>query len=142
MPQTIMIGAKDPNIAYLLQRYAEESGFQVAPVCQNDDLFDIAVQLQPTVIILDIDFVETADWTMLRRLKASPALRRFPMIVYSCLNEPPDDWLENVDGVILKSALYDDFVAVLKRATAELFLPADRPTEEQPLLHDAVATDN
>jgi CheY-like chemotaxis protein len=142
MSQMIMIGAKDQNIAYLLQRYAEESGFQVTPVCQNDDWLDRVVQLQPTVIILDIDFVETADWAMLRRLKANPALRRLPMIVYSCLNEPPDDWRENVDGVILKSALYDDFVAVLKRATAEHFLAADRLTEEQTLLHDALVTDD
>jgi CheY-like chemotaxis protein len=115
MSQTIIIGANDPNIAYLLQRYAEESGFQATPICQNDDLLDLVYHLQPPLIILDIDFIERADWEMVRRLKAEPATRHLPIVVYSCLNEPPDDWREGVDGYLLKSALYDDFVAVLKR---------------------------
>jgi CheY-like chemotaxis protein len=114
MSQTIIIGANDPNIAYLLQRYAEESGYQSARVCQNDDLLERVRHWQPAAIILDI--VQAADWTTVRRLKAEPALNHLPIIVYSCFDDPPDDWRDGVDGFWLKSILYDDFVAVIERA--------------------------
>ena len=142
MPQTIIIGAKDPNIAYLLQRYAEESGFQAAPICQNDDLLDTAIHLQPIVIILDIDFIETADWEMVRRLKAEPATHHLPIVVYSCLNEPPDNWREGVDGFLLQSASYDDFVAVLKHASSEPSTDDAPLNMEQANWREAVTTDD
>ena len=47
---------------------------------------------------------------------ADPTTRNVPIIIYSCLEEPPEDWQEGVDGYLLKSAMYDDFVAVLARA--------------------------
>ena len=141
MPQTIILGVQDPNIAYLLQRYAEESGFQIAPICQTDNLPDLANHLQPALIVLDIDFIDTTDWAMVRRLKADLALRHLPIVVYSCLNEPPDDWREGVDGFLLKSPLYDDFVAVLKRATSTQAADETQHSEEQMSLRDAVTTD-
>ncbi len=45
MSQTIMIGANDPNITYLLQRYAEESGFQTAHVGHSKDVLELAHRL-------------------------------------------------------------------------------------------------
>ncbi len=142
MSHTILIGAKDSNIAYLLQRYAEESGFQTAPICQFDDLLDRVHHLNPTVIILDIDFIETADWAVVRRLITQPVAQHLPIIVYSCLNEPPDDWREGADGFLLKSALYDDFVSVIKRATSTHDADETQPVDEQAGLADAVIADD
>jgi CheY-like chemotaxis protein len=117
MPQTIMmIGANDPNIGYLLNRYAQETGFQTSSVSQEQDILDLANHLHPTLILLDIGFVETKDWEFLHRLKADPAVRDIPIIVCSCLGEPPENWHEGKDGFLLKSAMYDDFVAVLEQA--------------------------
>lgn len=142
MPQTILLGAKDPNIAYLLQRYAEESGFQTTPICQSDDLPDLADHLQPALIILDIDFIETADWAIVYRLKTEPAMRHLPIVVYSCLNEPPDNWREGEDGYLLKSALYDDFVAVIKRAASTQYADKTQAIEEQAVVHDTATTND
>ncbi len=122
MPRTIMIGANDPNIAYLLQRYAEESGFQTVHACQNEDVIALATHLQPNLIILDIDLDQATHRGILHRLKAEPATRSIPVVIYSCLDEPPEEWRENADGLLLKSVMYDDFVAVLERAGA----PAQR----------------
>jgi peptide/nickel transport system ATP-binding protein len=115
MTQTIMIGVNDPNIAYLLQRYAEESGHASTQVRQSQEIPTLARALKPTFIILDLALVETANWEIVRRLKAEPATSGIPIIIYSYLDEPPDKWHEGVDGY-LKSARYDDFVAVLEQA--------------------------
>ena len=129
MSQTIMIGANDPNTAYLLQRYAEESGFQPVPVFQSEDILATADRLQPTLIILDIALVAKTAWEVVRRLKTHPATRRVPVVIYSYLEEPPEDWHEGVDGYLLKSALYDDFVAVLERAGSKQVANNVRPPE-------------
>ena len=55
MPQTIMIVANDPNITYLLQRYAEESGFRTVSACQGKDVLDLAHHTHPVLIILDTE---------------------------------------------------------------------------------------
>lgn len=127
MPQTILIGTIDPNITYLLQRYAEESGFETAHVSQSDDVFALAFRLQPALVILDVELLEQADREVLRRLKGAAATREIPIIIYSYLDEPPDDWRDRADGYLPKSALYDDFVGVLKRALAPK--PAPRRKE-------------
>jgi len=118
MPQTIMIAANDPNIAYLLQRYAEECGFQTVNVCQGKDVLDLAQRTKPALIILDIELPETNSGKVLRQLKTEPATHDIPVVVYSCLDEPLDDWREGVNGYLQKSVMYDDFVAVLRRAGA------------------------
>lgn len=130
MPQTIMIGANDPNITYLLQRYAEESGFQTAHVCQGQDVQALAFRLQPALIILDIELVEASDREILRRLKGESATRDIPVVIYSYLDEPPDDWEQSVDGYLPKSVLYDDFRAVLRRAVSGKRTPG---LEEEPV---------
>ena len=118
MSQSIMIGANDANTAYLLQRYTEESGFQPVPVRPSDDIVAAADRLQPALIILDIALVPTTAWEVLRQLKSDPVTQRVPVVIYSCLEEPPEDWREGVDGFLLKSAMFDDFVAVLERANS------------------------
>jgi DNA-binding response OmpR family regulator len=121
MPQTIIIGANDPNIGYLLNRYAQECGFQTSQVSQADDIFDLAFQVQPAVIILDVEFADAADPELLHRIKTHSTTNNIPLIICSCLGEPPEDWHEGVDGYLLKSAKYDDFVAVLERAGSNKF---------------------
>lgn len=116
MPQTMMIGANDPNIGYLLNRYAQESGFQTSPVSQEQDVLALANHLHPAMLVLDIDFVETKDWEFLHRLKAAPAMSNIPIVVCSLFGDPPKNWHEGTDGFLLKSAMYDDFVTVLERA--------------------------
>ncbi len=123
MPQTILIGTSDPNIAYLLQRYAEESGFQTAHVSQSQDVLTLAFRLQPALVILDVECVERENGEILRGLKDRPATRHIPIVIYSYLDEPSDDWRASVDGYLPKSVLYDDFVAVLKRALAQARAP-------------------
>ncbi len=118
MSQTILIGANDPNITYLLQRYAEESGFQTAHVCQSQEVLALAFHLQPALILLDVEFVEASGREILRQLKGASATRAIPIVIYSYLDEAPDEWRESVDGYLPKSVLYDDFVAVLKHAIA------------------------
>jgi len=115
-----MIAANDPNIIYLLQRYAEESGFQTAKTSRDTDVLPLAQQVKPALSIVDINLPGTMGGEVLHCLKTDPVTRSIPVVVYSCLDESLDDWGEGVAGYLRKSVMYDEFVTVLERAGALL----------------------
>jgi DNA-binding response OmpR family regulator len=119
MPQTIMIAAHDPNITYLLQRYAEESGFRAVSACQGKDVLDLAHQAHPALIILDAELPGTTGQKLLNGLQAEATTRHIPVVLYSGLDDPAEDAdasAMGVTGYLPKAVMYDDFVAALKQA--------------------------
>jgi CheY-like chemotaxis protein len=116
MPKTILIAATDPNIIYLLQRYAEASGFTTAHACQGKELLQLAQRIHPELIILEIDLPGTGGKQTLRRLKGDPATREIPVVVYSYDDEVVCTPSDGAAGLLQKSILYNDFVAALELA--------------------------
>ncbi|MBI5032913.1 MAG: hypothetical protein HZB51_20525 [Chloroflexi bacterium] len=115
MTRTILIGTEDSNIAYLLQRYAEESGFQTLCVHPGNSLFDQARAAQPALIILDIEHDNPADQDSVRQLKAEPTTCHIPIIIYSYLDELSDALRAHIDGYLPKAVMYEDFMALIQR---------------------------
>ena len=116
MSGIILIAASDPNIVYLLQRYAEESGFHAVKAGQGHEVADIAQQIQPSLILLELDSPGTAGCQLLHQLHLRQATRDIPVVVYSYMDEDSGAPLEGVVGHLHKSILYDDFLAALDQA--------------------------
>jgi CheY-like chemotaxis protein len=116
MPQTIMIVANDPNITYLLQRYAEESGFRTVSACQGKDVLDLAHHTHPVLIILDTELPGSTGPIMLHGLRTEADTRNIPVVLYSGLEGPTEEWEEEAVAHLPKTVMYDDFVAALKHA--------------------------
>lgn len=120
MPKIILIAVTDPNLVYLLQRYAEESGFQAVCSGPENKLLQLAQRIQPVLILLQIEPSETAWQQALQCLRSDPVTKDVPVIAYSCFDESGP--LEGVAGFLQKSVLYDDFVLALEQAG----VPVDR----------------
>ena len=116
MPKTILIAAADPNIIYLLQRYAEASGFRAVSAGQGTELQQQARQIRPALIVLEIELPETAAKQTLRSLKADPTTSEIPVVVYSCYDEVAFTPAEGAVSCLQKSVMYGDFLAALKQA--------------------------
>jgi CheY-like chemotaxis protein len=116
MPRMILIAAIDPNIIYLLQRFAEAAGFQTVHANQGKDIVELAQQTTPALIILENDFPGMVDCSVLHQLKDTAATREIPVVVYSCLDEEMGKPVEGVAGFLQKSVRYADFLAVVKQA--------------------------
>jgi len=136
MPSTIVIAATDPNIIYLLKRYAEASGFETVCCSDAKALPDLISQIQPALIILEMETAETAWQASLHTLKSRKNTRNIPVVAYSCYenvacnlqdtaslddavsdDSSSDDGLSNhIAGFLQKSVLYHDFVATLEKA--------------------------
>lgn len=116
MPKTILIAAADPNIIYLLQRYAEASGFQTVSAGRGKELQQVARQILPDLIVLEFELPEAPAKQALRRLKADPATRLIPVVVYSCYDEVSCSQAEGAASYLQKSVMYSDFLAALEQA--------------------------
>jgi len=116
MPKTILIVAADPNIIYLLQRYAEASGFQTVSAAHGKELQQVARQTHPDLIVLEIELPEAPARQALRRLKADPTTRSIPVVVYSCYDEVACSPADGAASYLQKSVMYGDFLAALEQA--------------------------
>ena len=116
MPKTILIAANDPNIIYLLRRYAEASGFQVVRGDFGEDLLRLAKQVDPVLILLEIEPPETSWRPYLERLKTDLQTKHIPVVVYSCFDDMVCDPINNIASFLQKSVMYNDFLAALKSA--------------------------
>lgn len=120
-PKTILIAASDPNIIYLLKRYAEASGFQAVGAVQGTDLVLQARKNHPVLIVLEIEFPENSGKITLHNLKADPDTSTIPVLVYSCFDEIVNMALEGVSGYLQKSIMYSDFQAAISQAGVKGF---------------------
>jgi two-component system cell cycle response regulator DivK len=116
MPKTILIAASDPNITYLLQRYAEASGFQTERASQGHDLQALVRRIHPDLIVLEIEIPEAPARQALRSLKADACTADIPVVVYSCFDEVNCSTADGAASCLQKSALYTDFLAALAQA--------------------------
>jgi CheY-like chemotaxis protein len=116
MLRTILIATNDPHMAYLLQRYAEECGFQAAQTSQGTDVLDLARQLAPALIIMETQLPGAAGQDIVRWLKTEPSTRDIPVVFFSFWDDNVCDEVEGVAGYLQKSVMYDDFVRVLGNA--------------------------
>jgi CheY-like chemotaxis protein len=116
MPKTILIAASDPNITYLLKRYAEASGFETVRAGQNKELQQLAKRLLPDLIVLEIEIPEEPDRKVLHQLKSDPETAQIPVVVYSCYDEVTCTPADGAASTLQKSAMYGDFLAALEQA--------------------------
>lgn len=116
MPRTILIAAADPNIIYLLQRYAEASGFTSISAAQGTDLVNQVRSINPVLIVLEIELPDTVGIKALRHLKNDAHTSDIPVLVYSCFDEITNMALEGVSGYLQKSILYSDFQSAVSKA--------------------------
>ena len=117
MTESVIIAVNDPHILYLLQRYAEESGYQPVNAAQSKDVLNLLDrQPSPALLILDVEFSEVTSQKTPLGLKAAARNHHVPIVLYSCLEEPSDDWDDGIAARLPRAVMYDDFVGALRRA--------------------------
>lgn len=116
MVRTILIAANDPNIIYLLRRYAEASGFQVVRCDFGEDLLRLARQVDPVLILLEIEPPDSSWRPTLQRLKSDQQTNPIPVVVYSYVDEMICKSEDGIAGFLQRSVMYNDFIAALNSA--------------------------
>jgi PAS domain S-box-containing protein len=85
----ILVVDDDPEVAQLFQLQLQREGYRVNVVNQGSRALDVARQLQPELITLDL-LMDIDGITILKQLKADPVTSGIPVVVVSVVAEPEE----------------------------------------------------
>jgi CheY-like chemotaxis protein len=77
----------DPVVHDLLTRILSREGFHVQSASTGKQGIELALQMRPDVITLDLLMPEIDGWMVLSQLKEHPDLQQIPVIIISMLDE-------------------------------------------------------
>ena len=81
----IMAIDDNPDVLQIMQRYAQDSRYEMFTTPNPAQVFALAKQYRPKAIILDVMIPEIDGWKILGRLKENPATQDIPVIICTVL---------------------------------------------------------
>ncbi len=84
---TILVIDDDPEACEIIERNLVKDGFNVVTATSGEQGLSFAHDLQPAAITLDVMMPDMDGWSVLRALKASPELRKIPVIMLSMIDD-------------------------------------------------------
>ena len=83
----ILVIDDDPEACEIISRFLRKDGFNVVTADSGERGLQLAHQLNPAAITLDVMMPKMDGWSVLKALKADPKLRRIPVIMLSMIDE-------------------------------------------------------
>src|SRR5579864_883879 len=101
-PQRILVIEDDRATAQLIHSQLSSAGYQVTLCEEPQKAVEIAAQLQPNAITLDIVMKPKNGWEILIQLKRDPRTAQIPLIVVSIVDQPSMGTLLGADEYLVK----------------------------------------
>ncbi len=83
----VLVIDDDPAMHDLVRRTLEKEGIAVIPALSGEEGIELARQLKPAVITLDVMMPGSDGWNVLRTLKADPELARIPVVMLTIIDD-------------------------------------------------------
>jgi PAS domain S-box-containing protein len=83
----VLVIDDDASVRELLTRFLHKEGFQVATASGGEDGIEMARDLKPLAITLDVQMPGMDGWTVLSRLKADPELAETPVVMVTMVDD-------------------------------------------------------
>ena len=77
----------DAEARDIVERFLRKDGFEVATAGSGEEGLRLAHNLKPAAITLDVMMPEMDGWSVLRALKADPALRDVPVLMLTMVDD-------------------------------------------------------
>ncbi len=84
---TVLVIDDDPTVHDLMRRSLEKDGFRVETAADGKRGLELARQLKPAVITLDVMMPSMDGWSVLTALKSDPALANIPVIMLTIVDD-------------------------------------------------------
>jgi CheY-like chemotaxis protein len=85
--RTLLVVDDNPDVAFLFARFLEGRGYSVRHASTGAGALELARQLRPDAITLDVLMPSQDGWDTLQRLSADPATKGVPVIMCSVIPE-------------------------------------------------------
>lgn len=114
-PARVLVVEDDPVAAHLLESHLASSGYGVAVCSEPRRALEVAAELQPQAITLDIIMKPINGWGLLLDLKSDPRTERIPVVVVSVVDQPATGALLGADEYLVKPVEKASLVAAVER---------------------------
>jgi DNA-binding response OmpR family regulator len=90
MKQTILVIDDNPDLLDIVDAILSEAGFVVAKALSGEDGLNVARNLRPHLILLDLNMPRMDGWEVLKLLKADTVTREIPVAIFSVRTDLKD----------------------------------------------------
>jgi PAS domain S-box-containing protein len=110
----ILVVDDDPDVAKLFHLQLQKEGYRVSVVNQGSRVVDVARQLQPELITLDL-LMDVDGITVLKQLKADPVTAAIPVVVVSVVAEPHEGLALGAADYLIKPLDEGELLSCVRR---------------------------
>jgi CheY-like chemotaxis protein len=104
----------------LLTRYTAGTRYRLVSTQNPDSAIDIAKEISPRVVVLDVMMPYTDGWELVGRLRQDPATAHIPIVVCTILPHEQLARSLGVDGFLRKPVTRQAFLAALNCQVAPI----------------------
>jgi len=90
-PFKILIADDNPDNVTLLARYMKNEGYTYITAGDGNETLEKARTEMPDLILLDVNMPEKDGFTVLKEIRADPAIEYIPVIIFTAARLHPDD---------------------------------------------------
>ena len=112
---TVLVIDDDPTARDLLQRFFTREGFSVEVAEDGREGLQLARELKPSLVTLDVLMPEMDGWSVLREIKADPELSETPVLMVSILDEKNKGFALGAADYITKPVDRKRLVSILEK---------------------------
>lgn len=114
----ILVVDNEPDVAHLFRLQLEKEGYRVSVVTQASRVLDIARQLQPELITLDL-LMDMDGLTILSQLKADAQTASIPVVIVSVVPDAEKGMALGAVDYLLKPLKEGQLLSCVRRVLAE-----------------------
>lgn len=117
----------DPRVHDLMQRFLRKHGRRVATAQDGQHGLQLARELRPSLIILDVLMPGMDGWAVLKALKGDPATADIPVIMVTIVNDKNLGYTIGASDYLTKPIDWHRLSAILKKYGADNLPDLDEP---------------
>ena len=114
--RTILIVEDEPDIAQLIQRQLEDSGYRVSVLGSGPAVVTMVEETKPDLVILDLILPEVDGLDVLRALKENMATADVPVVILTVMPDDGSAWKLGIVDYLTKPVTNEDLLRSVEKA--------------------------
>ncbi len=86
IPCKVLVIDDDPTFQELMQRFLSQEGFEIISASNATEAIQLAKEISPDVITLDVMMPQQDGWSVLMQLKSDPILSEIPVLMLTMVD--------------------------------------------------------